>query len=317
MNFATLQGLTIPEGVVTEIKDASGRVLWSLEKPIPAVLQVAKITSDTYAGSTTYTGESFILLDIYPKTSSSTVTITYGGLTKTLTFSGTNAQQVFFGTFNGVSDSVTTPNNGTLTIDGGYSAFGVGSYSSDSKTTKYCSCITNVNEWGQIKKIPNRAFSNCTSLTITQLPKGITSIGSYAFYYCEKINITEIPNGVTSIDTYAFYMDYKSEDMYDNERYPKSNMSKILLPATLKSIGAGAFVYSAKHKGGSGDAHDDPIVSQVTLLATTPPTISDTTFGGCDEGEYNLSITVPKGCADVYKTANIWSEYASFITEVS
>lgn len=28
INFATLQGLTIPEGNVTEIKDASGRVLW-------------------------------------------------------------------------------------------------------------------------------------------------------------------------------------------------------------------------------------------------------------------------------------------------
>lgn len=29
MNFSTLQGLTIPEGVVTQIADASGNVLWS------------------------------------------------------------------------------------------------------------------------------------------------------------------------------------------------------------------------------------------------------------------------------------------------
>lgn len=29
INFSTLQGLTIPEGVVTQIADASGRVLWS------------------------------------------------------------------------------------------------------------------------------------------------------------------------------------------------------------------------------------------------------------------------------------------------
>lgn len=33
MNFATLKGLTIPEGNVTKITDASGRVLW---KAIPA-----------------------------------------------------------------------------------------------------------------------------------------------------------------------------------------------------------------------------------------------------------------------------------------
>ena len=32
MNFATLKGLTIPEGVVTQIADASGRVLWSGKK---------------------------------------------------------------------------------------------------------------------------------------------------------------------------------------------------------------------------------------------------------------------------------------------
>lgn len=29
INFSTLKGLTIPEGVVTQIADASGRVLWS------------------------------------------------------------------------------------------------------------------------------------------------------------------------------------------------------------------------------------------------------------------------------------------------
>lgn len=32
MDFATLQGLTIPEGVVTKITDASGAVLWSAKR---------------------------------------------------------------------------------------------------------------------------------------------------------------------------------------------------------------------------------------------------------------------------------------------
>ena len=125
MNFATLKGLTIPEGVVTQITDASGRVLWMVQSDsgVPVILEVEKITSDTYAGETTYTAEEFILLDIYPKTNG-TVSVTYGGLTKTITdTSGAeepNAQQVFFGTFNGVSDSVTTPASGTLKISGDY-----------------------------------------------------------------------------------------------------------------------------------------------------------------------------------------------------
>lgn len=37
MNFATLKGLTIPEGVVTQIADASGRVIWSAVKPMVTV----------------------------------------------------------------------------------------------------------------------------------------------------------------------------------------------------------------------------------------------------------------------------------------
>ena len=106
IDFSTLQGLTIPEGVVTEIKDDRGRVIWAVSGGDKVILQVAKITSNTYAGETTYENEEFILLDIYPKTNG-TVTVTYGGLTKTIKdTSGAaepNAQQVVFGTFNGVT----------------------------------------------------------------------------------------------------------------------------------------------------------------------------------------------------------------------
>ena len=117
IDFATLQGLTIPEGVVTQISDASGRVLWMLAKDEPpAIFEVAKQTETTYAGETKYEYEEFILFDIYPK-KGGTVKVTYGGLTKTIrdTSGATvpNAQKVFFGTFNGVSDGVATPTSGT------------------------------------------------------------------------------------------------------------------------------------------------------------------------------------------------------------
>ena len=126
IDFATLQGLTIPEGVVTQI-EKDGVILWCANKPI--ILEVKKITSDTYAGETRYEGEQFIALDIYPRTSISTVKITYGGLTKTLTFNGTNAQSVYFGTLYGVSDTVSTPASGNLTIEGGCLGFAAGTYS--------------------------------------------------------------------------------------------------------------------------------------------------------------------------------------------
>jgi hypothetical protein len=54
MNFATLKGLTIPEGNVTKITDASGRVLWSAVKPATVTLTCSDGSSlaCTYATAT-------------------------------------------------------------------------------------------------------------------------------------------------------------------------------------------------------------------------------------------------------------------------
>jgi hypothetical protein len=342
MIFETLQELKIPEGVVTQIADASGRILWSGGSKI--VLEVAKITATTYASETEYANEQFILLDIYPKTNG-TVKVTYGGIKKTITdtsgVASPNAQTVFFGTFNGVSDSVATPASGILTITGDCEQFGVGSYkekssastSTNVKTnTKYCSCITNVTKWGKISSIPINAFYECSSLALTSLPSGITSIGSYAFYgcpnialtslpsgitsigdytffYCAHINITQIPEGVESIGNRAFMMSVtKNGSGYADDVYntPMHN-GTIILPSTLKSIGSCAFAIDYD----SAEDYFTSYLSEVRIYATTPPTASSYIFGNVGLGA-GSSITlkriiVPKGCVDVYKSASGWA----------
>lgn len=196
MNFANLTGLSDSYGNVTQIADAAGNVLWKLETNKPVILEVEKITSDTYAGETAYTGEQFILLDIYPKTNG-TVNITYGGLTKTITdTSGAaepNAQKVFFGTFNGVSDSVTTPGSGTLTIEGDYCAFGAGTYQTQKAGYAYCgAAIKQVIDWGEnISTIPSRAFQNSTITNIT-IPATITKMGDSCFTNCNSLAVVTL-----------------------------------------------------------------------------------------------------------------------------
>ena len=234
INFGTLQGLTIPEGVVTQITDAAGRVLWSAVKNIPAVLQVEKITADTYAGETTYKGEQFVLLDIYPKKAGSTVEVTYGNLTKTLNFDGTNSQPVFFGTFNGVSDGVSTPSSGTLTIDGDYSGFACGSYASSSKSSSVrCWCVTEVVDWGCSTSIKSSAFGDVLATTNTRLvdiaafPNSIKVINTYAFAKCTGLKRVTINGGVHTIYGAAF----QSCD----------NLESVTIGDQVKSIYGGAF----------------------------------------------------------------------------
>lgn len=203
IDFATLQGLTIPEGVVTQITDESGRVIWAVSGG-KVILEVEKITSDTYVSSTSYTGEAFILLDIYPKKSNSTVTVTYGGLTKTLSFTSTSKKQVYFGTYGGVADSVATPASGTLTIEGDCVGVGVSSFNTAKNSTTRCSCITAITDFGGMKKIPSYAFYKCYAIALAELPSGITSIGDHAFYNCTGITLSELPSGITSIEAYTF-----------------------------------------------------------------------------------------------------------------
>lgn len=310
MIFNGLQGLTIPEGVVTQIA-RDGVVLWAIkseEPTLPIILEVEKITSNTYAGGTTYNNEEFILLDIYPKTNG-TVNVTYGGLTKTITdTSGAeepNAQQVFFGTFNGVSDSVTTPASGELIIEGDCYAFGVGRFAIASKDTgRGCTCICSVVNFGKVDRIPLQSFGGLLPVlpskfrqTSMKIPSTIKSIETYAFYKCTSLVDVEISEGVESLGIYCFGL--------------CSNLTSITIPSSVTFIGEYSFAESVK---------------TVKMLNLTPPEMGVTTSDSGQNGAFgNISvenfvleqIIVPKGSGNTYKTAAGWSIYADYIVEES
>lgn len=344
IDFATLQGVTIPEGVVTQI-ESGGVVLWKLDTGGGAVvLEVEKITSDTYAGETTYTGESFILLDVYPKTNG-TVSVTYGGLTKTVTdTSGAaepNAQQVYFGTFNGVSDSVATPASGELTIKGDFVAFGHGSYSYSSKYTHRCICITNVVSFGNVEYIPAGAFSGESmqakgaKISSICIPGSVRSIGDQAFGYCTLLPNIEMPDSVESIGKSAFV----ECDSFTNIKIPPrvtvvsdslfsncGNLQNVDMPNGVTSIGADAFINCSSLTAITIPAFVSEIgkkafygcenLATVTSLPATPPTLdSDAELF---HGSNNIpTIIVPKGSGNAYKNATHWSTYADYIVEAS
>lgn len=354
IDFTKLTGIEHDGKVVTQIEDSAGRVLWAVQSDEPVVLQVEKQSITSYAGETSYS-DNCVLLDIYPKKSNSEIKVTYGGLTKTLTFSGINAMQVYFGTFNGVSDSVATPASGTLTIEGACDSFACGVYQNGSKTTSkgYCSCITAVDEFGSITKIAPYAFRSCTNLALTSLPSGTTSIGDYVFYSCTNLALTELPSGITSIGNHAFYncFDITLSELpsgitsignyaFDDCRkisirvFPKSLISigegafiisensvtnmyglTIVLPSGLKSIGDAAF--SSRPKSGTNVRNG--YLAGVEILATTPPTLTMDVGVFAIEGDFEstFKITVPAGCGDAYKAAEGWSAYADRITEAS
>lgn len=336
INFSTLQGLTIPEGVVTQIADASGRVLWVLQSGGKVVLQVEKITSDTYAGETTYTGEQFILLDIYPKTNG-TVKVTYGGLTKTITdtsgVENPNAQTVYFGTLYGVTDSVATPTSGELTIEGNFYAFGCGGYYINGKggqQVQYCACITAVTDLSGITSIPAMAFYGCTKITSVVIPDTVESIvdvnafdgctgltnidveNGNGFYSSEngvlftsgKLMLVKYPLGKTSTQ-YTIPSSVTSIGKY--AFYDCSTITSYTFPTSVRSIGRDAFYLFRGNR-------------TLTFLGTTPPTLPTDINGAVvwPFGSASTDFVVPKGCGDLYRAAGYVREgYADRVTEAS
>ena len=279
IDLSRVTGISDSRGVITEIKDSLGRVIWSAGGK-PAKLLVSKVTATTVAGETEYPSESFILLNIYPK-KNGTVKVSYGDLTKTVTdTSGVdepNAIPVFFGTFNGVSDSVATPDSGELKISGAYRGYGRGSYTSklNNKTSiSYCACIKGVNDFGEpvvitdeafrtisefaptklpdsLTEIGNMAFSG-TSLSIAALPSGLKIIGANAFMGCTAFTITDttLPDSLEVIGTDAFYkcadivltsLPAKLKEIGNNVFRDRPNVNVRNLPSSLETVGAEAF----------------------------------------------------------------------------
>lgn len=58
---------------------------------------------------------------------------------------------------------------------------------------------------GNLKKIGNYAFDNCSTLNLTELPDEITDIGEYAFQLCSSLELEHLPSGLTKLFKYTFY----------------------------------------------------------------------------------------------------------------
>lgn len=103
---------------------------------------------------------------------------------------------------------------------------------------------------------------------------------------------------------------YNGAEVNGATNYENCAMFKAIItfPSTLQSIGSAAF--STNHY--NTNAYET-YIGGVIMLSTTPPTISEDTFGGgfYYEGSHgeNITITVPKGCVDIYKAAEVWPEY--------
>jgi hypothetical protein len=199
-------------------------------------------------------------------------------------------------------------------------------------------------------KICEDAFSNYSLLESVFIPSSVTEIERYAFYNCYSLqsididknnlnyasingvlydkNITTIifcpaakkkitiPNSVTSIGVEAFsycsalssinvdknnlnYTDIK-DVLYDKNKTtlilcPK-DQKKITIPSSVTSIEDNAFTNCTS-------------LTSITIQTENPPIVHQNAF---TKVPTSVTIKVPKGSIEKYKTANIWDSFTNY-----
>ena len=128
----------------------------------------------------------------------------------------------------------------------------------------------------------NSTFANCTSLTEATLNNS-GRISDYAFQGCRSLTGVTFGNNITAINSWAFQ--------------GCTSLTGVTLGDNITSIGNYAFSGCTK-------------LASVTLNSNTPPSIDNTSFGAIPS---TFKFYVPCSAVHTYKTASVWSSYASHI----
>jgi hypothetical protein len=183
----------------------------------------------------------------------------------------------------------------------------------NTSTASYCYSLKILALPSSITSIANNAFEYNTSLRYVTLPSGLTSLGAYPFRYCYSLNQITIPSGITSIGEPAYYNCYSLQKVSipssvtsiasESFRYCKS-LQSVIIPSGVTSIGSRVFDSCSS-------------LYSVTILATTPPTLSNSNaFSTSNQKKFYVPYSADHSILDAYKTAQNWSNYASYMEEL-
>lgn len=212
-----------------------------------------------------------------------------------------------------------------------------------------CSSLLDITIPSNITTISRDLFYGCTALTNITFPKQLRSIDTWAFYGCSNLKSITIPTNLTYIGTYAFdragTTNIYVEDLYSwfnitfaNEfanpirngklYYNGELLENIIIPNSVKEIKNYALyslqsvktitIPSSVTKIGTEVFSNCYNISEIYCKSAYPPLISDSNIFG-SFFSYKGAIYVPASDDDsiinAYKSANVWSNYATYMEE--
>ena len=124
------------------------------------------------------------------------------------------------------------------------------------------------------------AFTSCYSLKEVSLPESLTDLGTAAFSICEKLERIVLPPHLTEVKQ-GLLMGCTA-------------LKSVTIPAEVTTIGMAAFTQCIS-------------LTEITCLATTPPTVGYMAF--LTVPTENVTLYVPDESVDLYKAADEWKNF--------
>ena len=148
-----------------------------------------------------------------------------------------------------------------------------------------CSSLIEINISEYITSIGQSCFRLCKSLKEIEITDNIHTLGKGAFFQCESLENLHIPSSITSIPDELVRRCY--------------NLTHLDIPEGVTSLGIYAIAECTN-------------MEYIIMNPVVPPTMVDLTFNNT-----TCKFYVPDGSLEAYKTAGIWSKYASRIYPLS
>ena len=144
-------------------------------------------------------------------------------------------------------------------------------------------------DWSGVTNVKENAFYGCKNLLRVTIPDSVVDVEYHAFSNCSNLISVAFGDGVTKVA-------------------PSFGRCNSLIDIT---IGRSVTSIIADSFGGL-----TPELNSVTYTfkSKTPPSIWVETYS-LHQPKYIKKIIVPRGCAEAYKAATNWAEYAGFIVE--
>lgn len=191
-----------------------------------------------------------------------------------------------------------------------------------------CKALTQINIPESLTTIPSKAFSTCSSLEAIYLHSGVTSVDwtssfegtdKLATIVIDKNNQTYTVLGELVYDKYFKTIHFcpkpkagdiivhkKVQTVADKAFYYCQNITTLMLPKNIKTVGANAF----------SSVFEQPGFTDLYCFGTTLPSVQSSSFVGNSNLLKNVTLHVLKGKASDYTTHKTWKRFTKVVDEL-